>query len=514
MRVTRTRRRGLSSMVLLCLSALAGWRGWPAQESLVPPAPRVVPLPKAGFESMLAASWVAVGAGAGAWAQDPAGAHGGRAAAPVRGTPGKSALCLHQARLVAARGGESYKLAAWIKTAEATGETYLSLEGWRGQRFVARIARSQPLRTTTPGWVYCWVVGTVPKRLGISHLRPCLHSDYNAGTAWLDDVKLMRLPPDRPVVSGPPPPPPHGQLTVAGRHLVGRGGRRVRPWGVNCVDSPNRTYRELTYIPYRIREKGFNAVRLHLYDARITNTEATSARGELTTLLLRKAVPGDGSPLDKRDYFIYCCERAGLYLYLAFDRFGARFAPGDYHVLPSGGAEDEQAWKQALRELQPHGVDEHAYSVDPRLGAAQARFVQGWLNHRNPYTGRRLADDPYVALYELTNENHFPEWMLSGGFRSWTLYFQRVLQRRRNEWLRERYGSERALRAAWGELGPGEGLQAGTVQVAPTLPEANAYPAARLADFHRFVYDLMCWLLATLRGPDSARWGLLCAHAC
>jgi hypothetical protein len=471
------------------LSSCTAWLCWGAQVSFSPPAPVPVVLPNPGFENGLEGTWAAHGDG-GEFERDSSVAHFGQASVRARDTRGRSGFFLNSGQLVTARAKDCFKLAAWVKTSEATGDTYLSLDGYQGGDFVATLARSRSLSGTTPDWVYCWVIATVPEGCGISHVRPALCSDNNRGTAWFDDVRLLRLPPDQPLITGPPADPPHGQITAANGHLVDQKRRRVRLWGVNCVDSPNRTYRELAYIPHRIRDMGFNAVRLHLYDSRIINTEAVNAHGEATTLVMRRPQGGDGSPLDKLDYFIYCCERAGLYLYLTFDRSGSRFGPGDYDVLPSDGPEDEQAWKEAVQELQPQCADEHAYYVDPRLGAAQARFVEGWLKHRNAYTGKRVADDPYVALYELTNENHFPEWMLTGGFRGWPEYFRSVLQKRWNQWLRLRYGTQEKLLEAWGKLAEGESLEAGTIQVAPILSEAAVYPPERLADFHRFVYDL------------------------
>lgn len=458
--------------------------------AFVPPMPRPVSLDDAGFEGDLRAHWRVPVVGTGVASPDAA-SHSGRRSVCMRAQGGRAVVELSARQLVPVTPGQGFKVCGWIRTQDCQGKVYFALAGYKDGRRVAEVASSQPLRGTTPGWVFRWAASQVPVNGMVTHVGVVLRAQLTSGTAWFDDIALYSLPPDRPLYTGPPTPPPRGQVRAADGHLVDARGRRVRLWGINCVDAPSRTYREIAFIAHRIRQMGFNAVRLHLDDSRLIDTEATNPDGEKTSLVFRTSRRGDGSLLDRWDYFVYCCEREGLYLYMTFDRFGAKFAPGDYHVLPSAGAEDEAAWKKAVVELQPEHADEHAYYVDARLGEAQARYVAGLLNHRNAYTGRRIADDPLVALYELTNENHFPEWMLRGGFRKWPEYFQKVLQNRWNAWLRGRYAETSALRRAWGKLRPGESLEKRTVRVAPTLPESREYPPARLADFHRFVYDLL-----------------------
>lgn len=471
----------LFSTVLECVAEFA------------PPAPVRLSLPNPGFEGALRGVWEVQGE----VARDTSTAQAGRTS--LRLSEGAHAV-LALGRLVRVRAGDTYKLALFVRSAEGAEGAYFSLEGFRGKTPVRTLAQSPPLPSATPGWIYTWTTATVPRDGSVTHVGIRLQG--GKGTVWFDEVALYRLPPDEPILTGPPPPPPHGQITVRDGHLVDEHGRRVRLWGVNCVDEPNRTYREMTFIARRIRQMGFNAVRMHLYDGRFIDPGATNARGERTSLVFQQPRRGDGSPLDKLDYFIYCCEREGLYIYMTFDRFSPQtaFAPGDYDVLPPESEEDRKAWQQAVQELHRGACDEHVYYVDPRLGEAQARFVQQVLNHRNAYTGCRVADDPYVALYELTNENHFPEWMLQGGFRRWPAYFQSVLQRRWNEWLRERYGDEERLRTAWGRLEERESLSEGTLRVAPVLSEAEGYPAERLADVHRFLYDLFIRYSQRLEG--------------
>lgn len=387
--------------------------------------------------------------------------------------------------------GRGLKLRALVKLEQASGKTYLAVELRRGQESLGRLAQGSALSADTPDWVARWLVTDIPADTPATHLRVCLHSDDNSGRAHFRQVSLHRLPPNQPVVDGPVRPPQRGQVTARDGHLVDGAGRRIRLWGINCVDEPGRDYRQITQIATRIKQMGFNAIRLHLYDLRFIDVEARTAAGEPTSRVWRTpGHRGDGSLPDLIDYFVYRAEKEGLYLYLTFDRGAAPFGPGDYDILPAAGAEDEAAWKAAVAATNQGWANEHVLFVDERLQAAQIEYARRVVRHVNAYTGLRIGDDPYVALWELTNENAFPSAMLTGSYQQWPEYFQAKLRQRWNAWLGQRYGSEASLLASWGGLQPGESLREASIRPAPHLGEAADYPAARHADFRRFIYDL------------------------
>lgn len=387
--------------------------------------------------------------------------------------------------------GAALKLTAWVRTEGDGGETYAQLELVRDGVPVATPPPWRRVTGGTPGWVAVWHVLDVPADSAATHVRIVLRSDDNPGTAWFDDVTLKTLPRNEPIGDGAPSAPPLGVISARWGDLVGEDGAPVRFWGVNCVDELGRDYREIANIVRRIKAMGFNAIRLHLYDMRLIDIDANTPAGERTSRVFRtRGDLGDGAILDLFDYFVYRAETEGLYLYLTLDRGRAVFCPGDYDVLPSAGPEDEAAWKEAVAATNQDWANEHLYFVDERLSALHVEYARKHLDHRNAYTGVRIADDPYVALWELTNENRFPVMMLEGDFRRWPAYFQSLLQRRWNGWLALRYGNQQRLVEAWGELDDGEDLEARTVRPAPSRDETDRYPPARLADFRRFVYDL------------------------
>jgi len=88
--------------------------------------------------------------------------------------------------------GERYRATAWVKTAQATGETDVALE------FATRSA--QPVATLASDaiagdreWTQLSVEGVAPPRA--ERLRIALRSRSNNGAAWFDDVALVRLEP-------------------------------------------------------------------------------------------------------------------------------------------------------------------------------------------------------------------------------------------------------------------------------------------------------------------------------
>lgn len=418
---------------------------------------------------------------------------------PKEGRTAAGALCLRAVtgpcqaahrQVLPIRRGSAYKLSAWVKAPEPTGAIYVRLQLLRNGVTLSTPPPARKAEGPVPDWVLVWQILDVAPTSVATHMQIMLGIE-GPGTVWFDDVTLTRLPPDEPVVDGMPGDPPYGVITARDSDLFGEDGRRIRLWGVNCVDELGRDYRQITHIVRRIKAMGFNAIRLHLYDFRLIDPDARNARNEPTSRIFRKtASRGDGSLVDRLDYFIYRAEKEGLYLYLTLDRGPAAFQVGDYDVLPPATGEDEAAWKEAVAETNKGWANEHLYFVDERLGALHAEYARQQLDHRNAYTGVRIADDPYVALWELTNENGFPRIMLQGGFHDWPMYFRSALRRRWNQWLQERYGSQEQLVEAWGSLNEGESLAEGTIVPAPTAAEADRYPAARMVDFRRFTYDL------------------------
>lgn len=172
----------------------------------------------------------------------------------------------------------------------------------------------------------------------------------------------------------------------------------------------------------RLAKNGVNIVRFHNLDG--------SDRDRDTLIDFSRPGSCHFNPehLDRLDYFIAQLKKQGIYLVMGLKV--------NRTLLPADGA--------------PAGT---------RLGKRTDRFAKAWidsqkqwarrlLTHVNPYTGTTLADDPAVVSVELNNESSllFENLNWIAGLHPELL---RELTGLWNEWLLEKYGSDRALEAAW-----------------------------------------------------------------
>ncbi len=288
-------------------------------------------------------------------------------------------------------------------------------------------------------------------------------------------------------------------VTVKDGHFY-LGDRRIRFWGIGVVATGNWDHQEISYATKRIRGMGFNAIREHMYDPYLFGT----GDPKLPSYTIPDYTPGDESGIDRLDFAVSEAGKRNLYLYMSFNRWSAP-RPADYDVLPAKGTTDRKTWEQALAK------SGNQFYIDDRLGEAFRRAAKNQLLHVNKYTGLKYAEDPRIALWEITNENNFVDLMLNGGFQGLDDYFKRQLFAKWHRWLKGRYKSTQALEKVWGRLNSGELLEGETIVLAPvrsdpvvaaiTAEQKNEniqkaqkdekiYTDARGRDVVRFVIDL------------------------
>ncbi len=224
-----------------------------------------------------------------------------------------------------------------------------------------------------------------------------------------------------------PPAEPIGvdspRLTARSGHFF-RGDDRVRLWGVNLSFGANLpTHEAAPYIAARLAAAGVNAVRCHHMDT------ARWPRG------IWNAKNGkDISPeaLDRLDFFIDQLARRGIY------------ADINLHV----GREHSQYLGLPKSDS---GYDKIANIFTPALVNAQKKYARDLLGHVNKYRKIRYADDPAIAIVEITNENSFFMWDGDQTLRTLPDYYAKILQDKFNTWLKREFGSDDKIRAAWSE---------------------------------------------------------------
>lgn len=255
--------------------------------------------------------------------------------------------------------------------------------------------------------------------------------------------------------------------TVKEGHLY-YGDKRLRIWG-------SLGYGDVG----RLQRMGFNGWR------QWPTLEKAYGEESVATGEFPPAHAGDGSEQDKADRMFSELKKHGFFV-MATQLMGSM--PVDLLTrdgsFVTGGADWEE-WRAAVKQkdLRVNLVR----FIDERLTQARKQHMKNVLTRVNLYTGKRLAEDEAVAIWELDNEVCFVKRMMDGEYSVWPDYFKKKLAGRWNDWLIKRYGTEEKLRSAWGKLDAGESW--GNVQVGPDAKSAKHFPAARAQDFVRFIIE-------------------------
>ncbi len=182
--------------------------------------------------------------------------------------------------------------------------------------------------------------------------------------------------------------------------------------------------------------------------------------------------PGDGSAADMAAYFYHQLDQRGVKLWMSSTNGLGNITAADVGIIDQ--PETAEAWAAAMREWtegKPEGLGLNfglPRMWDPRwqaLAIERKRQIASFPNHYKD--GLRLGDDPQVAVWEITNERFPFRHLTRGAWQKVHPYFRNQLIDRWNGFLREKYGSDEALRKAWGFLLEGESLANGTVMLAP-----------------------------------------------
>ena len=228
-------------------------------------------------------------------------------------------------------------------------------------------------------------------------------------------------------------------------HLY-RGGEQIRLFGFNVSRGAALPEQRVgTRVAARLARLGVNYVRI----AQHSDLAPAGWLDPVTRASL------DPRALDRLDGFVAQLGRHGIYVHLVLNHFRQTYPaniPGfeDSRWLPNGWPTLGTGITQFFTPLivQNRGV---------------ARQL---LTHRNRWTGLTYAEDPRIAVVEVTNED--------GLVRSWRegaldpIIAAAVphlrpprdeLQARWNQWLQTRYGDDAALRPAWARGASSGGAQ-------------------------------------------------------
>ncbi|MDO8597858.1 MAG: beta-galactosidase, partial [Sulfuricaulis sp.] len=229
-------------------------------------------------------------------------------------------------------------------------------------------------------------------------------------------------------------------------------GTPRRFYGVNlCFGAHYLSHAEADGLAERLVRLGYNALRIHHY-------ERDLVQGQSPTTKL------NAQKLEQFDYLLAALIQRGIYL--TTDLYVSRSVP----------------WREVGLERDGQmPMNTYKFLVPVHSGTFEnwKQFTRALLDHTNPYTKRRYADEPALAWLSMINEGNwgnfyrdlraFPEWI-----NAW------------NQWLARRYPTRSALAEAWGkELKETE--NSGNNSVA--LPENLRDSSVRARDAIAFLSD-------------------------
>jgi hypothetical protein len=280
-------------------------------------------------------------------------------------------------------------------------------------------------------------------------------------------------------------------VTVKDGHLS-YNGRRLRLWGTNFVCTVKRQGKDLELNFDRMRDVGFNGIRLNIFNC----TFLSGKPEENAKMLVPATVKGSNSPMDLLDYSVYLAKQRGMFFWFSFT---TSLGPENYPALPDDGTKDP--WQKMMAD-----GGTYAMYYDERAEKTFQQYAKNILEHVNPYTGKRYADEETLGLYEIINENDFVDRIVAVGAKGLA---GKKLQARWNEWLTQQYKTPADLIKSWGKLNEGELLEKKTILFAPITEGSETYgagvqrefimkndknikryPAKRAEDIVRFACDL------------------------
>jgi hypothetical protein len=271
----------------------------------------------------------------------------------------------------------------------------------------------------------------------------------------------------------------HGGVRMVKDGFTFEDGTPVKFWGVNlsytasAPDHPTADFTAARYAKY-----GVNAVRMHKFSYP-TNKSGIGDPNDSTRW--------DAQGLERLDYFSAKLKEQGVYFGWSHT-FGFTVVPGDRKRL--------LAYDEIEKNLQGNTYAFINFADD--VQDLMIEKVVNLLKHKNPYTGKTYADEPALCFIELQNEDDVFFYTSEKAFNACPTYKKRFLERFA-AWLKEKYGSQEKLQAAWGEgLHSGETLAGANIvpQLNPWffgedhLPGQKAGARQRLLDTAAFLHSL------------------------
>lgn len=240
----------------------------------------------------------------------------------------------------------------------------------------------------------------------------------------------------------------HGAVLMKGDQLVFQDGTPIKFWGANLGSNlPLMKPEEATQWADFLSRFGFNGVRFHKF-----TWEATD--GIHSTVITDE----NWKSLD-----FLCNELRNKGIYYGWSHiYGHRILPGDSTRIVA--YKELSATKFPWSHLNRSTAGLVNFAED--LQNLNIELTVNMLNHINPLTGMRYANDPALSFIEFQNEDNI-FWSAIEETLKQTPTYRAMLCRKFSIWLKAKYGTEEELIKVWGNEGLPEG---------ETMEAENIYP--------------------------------------
>lgn len=240
----------------------------------------------------------------------------------------------------------------------------------------------------------------------------------------------------------------HGFLQMEGKDFKFEDGTPVKFWGVNIAsDNPFVESNKAKQWVKFMAAYGINGVRFHKFtwDATdgIQSTQLTAPNW--------------------RNFDFFCNELRNAGIYYSWSHiYGHRLMAADSaRVLAySEVANTKFPWSHL------NGSTVSLVNFAEDLQAINIELTVNMLNHVNPVTGLKYADDPALSFIELQNEDNIIWGAIEETLKQ-TPTYRALLCKKFSQWLKNKYGGQENLLTAWNN----SGLPAGEL-----IERENIYP--------------------------------------
>lgn len=220
------------------------------------------------------------------------------------------------------------------------------------------------------------------------------------------------------------------RVTAKNGHYYDASGKRIRflAIGAGATDLfPDHAQAER--MASRLHRAGINMVRLHHLDATWATPNIFYLEGGWQ-IAEKPQITINEQSRERLDYLIAQFKKNGIYVNL------------NLHIV--------RPWNAAMGFPDAGKINQEGKAVsyfEPRAIALQREYARQMLSHKNPYTGLRYADDPVIAIVEITNE----DTLLGAADSIATLptHYREILQTGWNAFLKRKYRTTAVLKAAW-----------------------------------------------------------------